>query len=59
MLWVLVIGMIIMDGVEVLEENVFFGVFSLGGFFGCLNNVWYGIVWGVFGVLEFCLYIVW
>lgn len=57
-LCVLIIGEIVFDEVFVLDENLMLNVSGLCGLFMCLNLVCYGIVWGVFGVVEFCWYIV-
>jgi len=48
-------GMIMLDGVEVPEENMFADVDGLRGPFSCLNNARYGIAWGTMGALEDCI----
>jgi glutaryl-CoA dehydrogenase len=48
-------GMIMLDGVEVPEENMFPDIEGLRGPFSCLNNARYGIAWGTIGALEDCL----
>lgn len=58
-LCVLIIGEIVMNVVEVGEDVLLLNVEGLKGLFGCLNCVCYGISWGVLGVVEFCMYVVW
>ncbi len=48
-------GEIVMEGVEVLEENLLPGASGLAGPFGCLNMARYGIGWGAMGAAEACL----
>lgn len=48
-------GMIMLDGVEVPEENMFPDIEGLRGPFSCLNNARYGIAWGTMGALEDCI----
>jgi glutaryl-CoA dehydrogenase len=49
-------GEIVMDGVEVVEEQVLPHVSGLAGPFGCLNRARYGIGWGAMGAAEACLH---
>ena len=47
-------GMILMEDVIVLEENLLPNVEGLKGALGSLNNARYGIAWGALGAAEFC-----
>jgi glutaryl-CoA dehydrogenase len=47
-------GMIMMQDVFVLAENMLPEVKGLRGPFSCLNNARYGIAWGALGAAEFC-----
>jgi glutaryl-CoA dehydrogenase len=47
-------GEIVMDKVEVGEDALLPNVSGLGGPFGCLNRVRYGISWGAMGAAEDC-----
>lgn len=47
-------GMIVMEGVEVVEDALLPNVQGLKGPFGCLNRARYGISWGAMGAAEFC-----
>ncbi len=49
-----VTGMIMMQDVFVLAENMLPDAKGLRGPFSCLNNARYGISWGALGAAEFC-----
>lgn len=53
--WVFIIGFIFMEDVKFFDVVFLLKFNGLGLLFFCLNNVRYGISWGVMGVLEDCI----